>query len=89
MLALKNDIQHYHLDTEEIPYYINALENAQNKSNRAGNIITASTLLLIANNTMISTEHFLCADKSLEGLSKDKKDWDTWKNLYKAADQKA
>ena len=89
MLELQNKIQHYHLDTEDIPDYINALENAQNKSNQAGNIITASTLLLIANNTIISTEHFPCADKSLEGLSKDKKDWATWENLYKAADQKA
>ena len=89
MLELQNKIQHYHLDTEDIPDYINALENAQNKSNQAGNNVTASTLLLIATNTMISTEHFPCSDKSLEGLSKDKKDWATWKNLYKAADHKA
>ena len=82
-------MQHYYLDTEDIPDYINVLEDSQNKSNRAGNPITDSTLVLIATNTIISTEHFPCADKSLEGLSKDKKDWDTWKNLYKAADQKA
>ena len=89
MLALQNEIQHYHLDTEDIPYYINALENDQNKSNWSGNNITASTLLLIANNITISTEHLPSAEKIWEGLSKDKKDWDTWKNLYKAADQKA
>ena len=89
MLALKNEIQHYHLDTEDIPDYINAFENAQNKSNRAGNTITASTLLLIATNTVISTEHFSSADKIWEGLRKDKKDWATWKNMYKAAGQKA
>ena len=89
MLALKNEIHHYHLDTEDIPDYNNVFENALNKSNRAGNTITASTLLLIATNTIISTEHFPSADKILEGLRKDKKDWATCKNLYKAAGQKA
>ena len=89
MLALRNEIQHYHLDKEDIPDYINAFENNQNKSNRAGNTVTASTLLLIATNTMISTEHFPSVDKIWEGLRKDKKDWATWKNLYKAAGQKS
>ena len=74
---------------EGIPGYTNALEDAQKQSNRAANPITATTLLLILNNAMLSTEHYPLAEEIWGELSKDKKDWAAWKNLYKAADQKS
>ena len=43
---------------EGIPDYINALEDSQKQSERAGNPITADTLLLIASNNMLSSERF-------------------------------
>ena len=64
MLTPQNKMQRYHLDTEGIPEYINALEDSQNQSNRAGNPITNTTLLLIATNTILYTERLPRAEKS-------------------------
>ena len=69
-------MQHYHLDMEGIPKYINTLEDAQRQPKRAGNPITADTLLLIAYNSMPSSERFPQEDKIWEELTKRKKDWD-------------
>ena len=88
VLALKNDLHHYHLYMERIPEYVNMLENAQKLSKRSGNLITEETLLLIAKNAMLSTEHLPRADENWEDLPK-KMFWTDWKNLYKAADRKA
>ena len=74
---------------EGIPEYINALEDAQKQSKRAGNPITVDTLLLVLSNAMLSSERFPWADESWDDLSKDENDWAAWKNMYKAADRKA
>ena len=50
MLALKNEMYHYHQDTEGILEYVNTLEDAQKNSNREGKPIMEDTLLLIATN---------------------------------------
>ena len=81
-------MQNYHLDMEGIPEYINEIKDDQKQSKRSGNTITAATLLLIATNTMPSIERFRCDEKIWEDLDKDRKDWDSWKNLYKSTDQK-
>ena len=47
------------------------------------------TLLLIATDSMLSTENFPHYGKIWEDLRKDKKDWSTCKTLYKSADHKA
>ena len=41
-----------------IPKYVNALKDAQKRSKRSGKPITEETLLLIAKNAMLLTEHF-------------------------------
>ena len=43
---------------EGIPKHINALEDAQEQSRRAGNPIMTDTLLLIATNAMLLSERF-------------------------------
>ena len=55
VLALQNEMQEYHTDSEGILEYINALEAAQKKSKRGtgNNQITDETLLIIATNTML------------------------------------
>ena len=58
VMNLQNKIKTYHEEMEGIPSYINKLEYAQKKSNRAGNPITDSTLLLFAANAMLRTDHF-------------------------------
>ena len=56
-LVLQNEMQDYHTDSKGIFEYINALEAAQKKSKRGtgNNMITNTTLLLIATNTMLKT----------------------------------
>ena len=39
LLALHNEMQHYHLEIEGIPEYINMLEDAQRQAGRAGHTI--------------------------------------------------
>ena len=82
-------MQRYYLDMEGIPEYINAVEDAQNQCKYSGNSITAATLLLISTNAMLCTKRSPHTDESWEDLSKEMKDWDAWKTLYKSSDQKA
>ena len=89
MLKMKNKMQLYHLDMEGIPEYINAIEDNQKKSKRAGNTIADSTLLLISTNSMLSTEHLPHANKIWEDLRKDKNYWYARKTLYNSDYQKA
>ena len=51
-------MQHYHMDTEGIPKYINTIKYAQKQSRRAGKPITVYILLLIAMNAILLTESF-------------------------------
>ena len=60
---------------EGITEYINALEDAQKLFKRSGNPITEYTLLLIAKNAILSTEHFPRADEIWEDLPKNEKFW--------------
>ena len=75
MLALQNKIQHYHLDMEGIPEYINTLEDVQKKFKLSDNPITADTLLLIAPYAILLSESFPQAGEIWEDLSKDEKYW--------------
>ena len=43
LLALHNKMQHYHLEVEGIPGYINIFEDAQRQSGRAGGTIADKT----------------------------------------------
>ena len=73
-------MQHYHLEMEDIPEYINALKYAQKQSKWELNPITAAIVLLIATDAMLSTERFPHADEIWEDLIKDMKNWAAWEN---------
>ena len=73
---------------EGISKYVNALEDYQKQSMRPEKTITADTLLLIATNSMLLTEHFPWSEENWEDLSKDENDWSAWKELYNADDWK-
>ena len=55
VLTLQNEMHKMHLEAEGIPEYINLLEDAHKKAVRAGNPITAATVVMIATNAMLST----------------------------------
>ena len=83
-------MQDYHIDSEGILEYINALEAAQKKSNygTGNNPVTDKTLLLIATNAMLKTgAHPRNTDK-WEDLNASSQTWDAWKTAYKTSDMK-
>ena len=59
VLTLQNKPQRYHLYSQVILEYINNLEYSQSKSTRANNPVKYSTLVIIAKNTMLSTDKSL------------------------------
>ena len=63
VLSLKNEMQHYYMDMEGIPKYVNALKDVHKRSKRFGNPITKDTQVIIAINTMLSTECFPQVDE--------------------------
>ena len=56
-------MQLYHIDCEGILEYINDLEDVQAKSERKKKTITNTMLVIIAKNTMLSTEELPEANK--------------------------
>ena len=60
---------------EGVPEYVNALEDAQKLSKKAGNPITEYTLLFNTKNSMLSTEPSPWADERWEDLPKNDKYW--------------
>ena len=82
-------MQTFHLETEGIPEYINALEDYQKKSKQAHDPITDVTLVPIATNTMLTTKKLPRTNKQWEDLDQAVKYWDMWKAIYKSADKKA
>ena len=82
VLTLQNEMQTYHEDMEVIPTYVNKLEDAQKQSNRAGNPITDTTLLLFASNAMLRTDRFPRSNEIWEDLPSDKQTWARWKTIY-------
>ena len=66
VLTLQNDMKRYHLESEIIPEYINEIEDAQAKAERANNRITDTMLVIIATNTMLSTEKLPRTNKGWE-----------------------
>ena len=75
VLALKNEMQHYHIDSEGFPEYINEIEDAQEKAERANNPINATTLIIIATKMMISTEKFPQSNEDWEELDVSQRTW--------------
>ena len=53
VLAVQNQMQLFHIEVERIPEYINALEDAQKASKRAGNTVTNYTMVIIATDAML------------------------------------
>ena len=71
LLALHNEMQHYHLKFEGTPEYINMLEDAQRQAGREGITIADKTLLLFSSTDTLTCEH-VRARKKDQGLVGDR-----------------
>ena len=78
-------MQHYHIEVEGTPKYINMLEDAQRQASRAGRTIPYETLLLFASTAMLTSERFPRANDDWEDRAERDKTWSTWKLDYKQA----
>ena len=90
VLALRTKMLTMHEDAQGIPEYINALEDAQKRSARAGSkmAFTDTDLMLVAMTALYSTEQFPRATEKWEDMDESKKTWGAWKTLYKVAEAK-
>ena len=82
-------MQHYHLEVEGIPEYINMLEDAQRQAGRTGRAISDDTLLLLASTAMLTSEQFSRGNNAWEDRAEPGKTWVAWKLAYKQAHPKA
>uniref|UniRef100_A0A7S4JRA9 Uncharacterized protein n=1 Tax=Odontella aurita TaxID=265563 RepID=A0A7S4JRA9_9STRA len=87
-LALQNEMKGFHVTAEGIPEYINALEDSQKRSARAGQPITEITLVMIASNAMLTTGQFPRANDDWEELRALERTWAKWKALSRDVDKK-
>ena len=89
LLALHIKMQHYHLEVEGIPEYINMLKDAQKQAGRAGRTISNKKLLLFATTAILTTERFPRANEDWEDRTEYDKTWKNWKESYKKTHAKA
>ena len=88
VLALRTKILSMHQDTEYIPEYINTLEDAKKRSERADiiNTFTEHNLMLVAVWALFATQQFPRAIEKWEDFSVGGRTWAKWKDLYKTAE---
>ena len=80
-------MQEYHVNSDGVLEYINALEATQKKSKRGTekNPITDASLLIIVTNTILKMGTFPRTTNRWEDLDKTAQTWDAWKTAYKDA----
>lgn len=89
ILELQDMMRELHLKVESIPEYIEAMERAQEQSERADNKISDTMLVNIATRAMLSSERHPRTNDDWENLSKTERTWPKWKTMYRDADNKA
>ena len=82
-------MQHYHIESDRIPEYINKLEDTHAKSERTNNPITDATLVIIATNTMLSTDELTRANEYWEEIDVGQHMWKKRNTTYLAEAKKA
>ena len=85
VLDLQDKFLVVHTYHESISQYMQAIEEAQQKSARAGMPITDSTLVMIATKSMLATQRFQTTNYKWEELGRYVQTWGKWKDLYKKA----
>ena len=72
-----------HTEHDSIAQYIQALEEAQKKSSRAGMPIIDATLIMISTKEMLENQLFPTTNEKWEDLERSTQKWGKWKDLYK------
>ena len=75
----------YYAEAEGIPEYINMLEDAQRKANRAKMSIADVQLVAIASTAVLASQDYVCATEDWEALTNAQKTWTKWKSSFPIA----
>ena len=89
IFELKDQMRELHLKVDSIPEYIEAMEKAQEQSERADNKISDAMMVNIATKAVLSTECFPKTSDDWEDLLKKERTWPKWKTMYCDAYKKA
>ncbi len=88
-VSLINDMNNYFDSANGIPEYINKLEDAQKKAQRANVPIADSTLVAIATASVMASQLYPRTDDAWDDLSPKERTWAKWKTTYTQAYNKA
>ena len=88
-VSLINDMNHYYESANSIPEFINKLEDAQKKAQRANVPIADTTLVAIATASVMASQTYPRTDDAWDDLSPKEKTWAKWKTTYTQAYNKA
>jgi hypothetical protein len=75
----------YYAAAEGIPEYINMLEDAQRKAQRAAKPIANVQLVAITSTIVMGSQQYPRATEDWEALATSTKTWTAWKKAYRAA----
>ena len=85
LVNLPTEMMTYYAKAEGIPEYINMLEEAQRKLERANLPMQDCNLLAIASTAVLASEHYPRPTDEWEAKPRNQKTWDNWKTHYRAA----
>ena len=85
LVNLPTEMMTYYATAEGIPEYINMLEDAQSKLERANLPIPDNNLLAIASTAVLASDHYPRPTDEWEAKPRHEKTWDNWKLHYRAA----
>ena len=75
LITLQSDMQNAHKECEGIPEYINYLEDAQEKAERAQVPVSETMLMIITTNEMLRTEEYPRANEDWEEMDAVDRTW--------------
>ena len=85
LVNLPTEMLAYYAAAEGIPEYINMLEDAQRKAQRAAMPIADVQLVAIASTAVLGSQQYPRATEDWEALATSAKTWTAWKKAYRAA----
>ena len=85
LVHLNTEMMGYYAEAEGIPEYINMLEDAQRKAERAKMPIADVQLVAIASTAVLASQDYVRATEDWEALTNAQKTWTKWKSSFRVA----
>ena len=82
LITLQTAMSGYYENCEGVPEYINKLEKARIKLERANLPMSDQQVLAIASASVFASQHFVRANEDWERLPTASKTWAAWKTMY-------